>query len=109
MANILLMYVMIRTKHSDSEYKNMNDVELEKMFKALANKRRLKILGILKNKPIPVSDLAKAIKLSFRSTSKHLAILHSAGFLDREQIGFVTLYKIVSDRFKILFRSSKFA
>lgn len=60
--------------------------ELEKTLRALASKRRLAIVHFLKkNNEATVTELAEAINLSFRSTSRHLAILFSAGVLDRRQ------------------------
>jgi len=60
--------------------------ELEKVLKALANKRRLAIVSLLKkHKEMPVTELANAINLSFRSTSRHLTILFAAGVLEKRQ------------------------
>ncbi|HBV01571.1 MAG TPA: hypothetical protein DEF00_04280 [Candidatus Taylorbacteria bacterium] len=60
--------------------------ELERILRALGNKRRLSILQFLKkNKEATVTELAEAIKLSFRSTSRHLLILSSADILERQQ------------------------
>ena len=55
-------------------------------MKALANRRRLVSLRIIKQqKEISVGDLAEQLKLSFKATSKHLAVLTGAGILDKEQ------------------------
>jgi len=60
--------------------------ELEKLLKALANKRRLAILRYLKkNGEANVTEIADVIKLSVKSTSRHLAVLFSADFVDRRQ------------------------
>ncbi|HEY4480216.1 MAG TPA: metalloregulator ArsR/SmtB family transcription factor [Candidatus Paceibacterota bacterium] len=73
----------------------MDEKDLEKILKALANKRRILILRVLKGrKKASVNDLAKTIKLSFRSTSKHLSILYAAGILDKEQSGLTVFYSI---------------
>jgi DNA-binding transcriptional ArsR family regulator len=61
--------------------------ELERVLKALANKRRLAILRHMKGGRASVGEIAKAIKLSFKATSRHLALLTSAGILDKEQEG----------------------
>jgi len=80
----------------------MNEKELEKMLKALANKRRLAILKVLgAGKEKMVGEISERIKLSFRSTSRHLSILYSAGILDRRQVALQVLYKISSDIPKI--------
>jgi DNA-binding transcriptional ArsR family regulator len=71
----------------------MKERELERVFKALANKRRLAILlFIRKRKQANVGEVAEAIKLSFKSTSKHLSILASAGLLDRDQKSLYSFY-----------------
>lgn len=60
--------------------------EYEKILKALANRRRLQILKYLKDKKTAtVTDIAGHLKLSFKSTSKHLAVLFGAGIVDKEQ------------------------
>ena len=70
--------------------------ELEKQLKALANKRRLAILKILKRNKVGVSvgQLAKEIKLSFRSTSRHLAILLSQDIVGKDQQGLNMYYTL---------------
>ncbi|MDP3948708.1 MAG: metalloregulator ArsR/SmtB family transcription factor [bacterium] len=60
--------------------------QLEKVFKGLANCRRLAIIRILtKNKELSVADIARHINLSFTSTSKHLSILHQLDILEKRQ------------------------
>ena len=60
--------------------------ELERLLKALANKRRLTILRFLKkNGEANVTEIAEVIKLSVQSTSRHLAVLFSADLVDRRQ------------------------
>jgi len=69
----------------------MND--LEKQLKALANKRRLAIVKYLKkNSKVPVSDIAKEIHLSFKSTSRHLAVLRAADIVDKRQVNLNSYY-----------------
>ena len=75
----------------------MKEKELEKVLKALANRRRLAILKYIQSeKEATVGDIAEAIKLSFRSTSKHLGVLVAAGILDREQRS-VQMFHFLSD------------
>ncbi len=69
--------------------------DLEKTLKALANKRRLAIVKHLKVHPdTAVGDIAGAIKLSFRSTSKHLGVLAAADVVEREQHSLQMFYRI---------------
>lgn len=72
---------------------------LERILKALANKRRLEILKYLKKeKEASVKDIADEIKLSFRSTSKHLIILSSADILEKNQQGIQIFYRIAENQ-----------
>ncbi len=67
----------------------------EKIFKALANKKRLEILVFLnKTKSASVGEVAQAIKTSLKSTSKHLLLLHHAGFLEKRRVYGLTLYTL---------------
>lgn len=69
--------------------------ELEKILKGLASKRRLAIIRLLiKTKEMTVADIAEKIKLSFKSTSKHLGILHQLDILDRRQVNLNMYYRL---------------
>ena len=60
--------------------------ELERLLKALANRRRLAILQYLqRRKEASVGDIAEEIHLSFKSTSRHLGLLVACDILDRDQ------------------------
>ena len=73
----------------------MTEKELEKNLKALANKRRILILKFIKKSGrASVGEIAEAIKLSFKATSKHLMILANADILEKEQISLTMLYFI---------------
>lgn len=75
--------------------KKMKEKELEKILKALANKRRIAIIGLLKsNKEMSVSDISEKIKISFKATSKHLGILSLADIVEKEQRSSQVFYKI---------------
>lgn len=69
--------------------------ELEKILKALANKRRLAILKYLKkNQPATVTNIASEIDLSFKSTSKHLGVLSAADIVEKDQRSLQMFYRI---------------
>ena len=77
--------------------------DLEKQLKALANKRRLAIIAILKkNKVLGVGDISREIKLSLKSTSKHLIILHRANLLERTQQKLVVYYFLPKEQNSLL-------
>lgn len=84
----------------------MNERELEKILKALANKRRLLILKFLKNKSKQsVGSIAEEIKLSFKATSKHLLILSNSDILEKEQVGLTMLYSLSKNNNPVLKKS----
>ena len=69
--------------------------EYEKILKALANRRRLEILRYLKeSKEANVGDIAKHIKLSFKSTSRHLAVLFGSDIVEKEQRNVLVFYSL---------------
>lgn len=69
--------------------------ELEKLFKSLGNRRRLRIIKLLlRNDELAVSDIAQMMKLSVRSTSKHLLHLLNTDLLEKEQRSKNVYYKI---------------
>lgn len=80
----------------------MKEKEYEKTLKALANRRRLQIIKYIKNKrTATVTAIAEHLKLSFKSTSKHLAVLFSAGILDKEQKSLSMFYSVAEPLPKI--------
>jgi len=77
--------------------------ELEKILKALANKRRLAILKYLKkNEEATVGEISSAIKLSYKATSQHLVILSGVDILEREQRSLEAYYRISRNRNSIV-------
>jgi len=72
---------------------------LERILKALANKRRLEIIKSLKREAgyeLSVGEIAEKIKLSFKATSRHLKILSEADILEKEQRNIQVFYRIDS-------------
>ena len=77
--------------------------ELEKVLKALANKRRLAILKHLKhNREASVGEIARSINLSFKATSKHLAILTALDIIEKEQRSLQMFYTISKNQKSIV-------
>ncbi len=69
--------------------------DIERVLKALANRRRLAIVKFLKKeKEATVGDIAESIKLSFKATSKHLGVLAAADIVDKEQRSLQMWYKL---------------
>ena len=81
----------------------MQEKELEKQLKALANYRRLRIVKYLqKNIKASVSSIAKEIKLSFKSTSRHLAVLRAAEMVVVEQQSLMVFYSLSHPKGEVL-------
>ena len=75
--------------------KSLSAKHCEKTLKALANRRRLEIvIYLLNHRGANVGDLASHLKLSFKATSKHLAVLLGADIVTREQKGVFSSYSL---------------
>lgn len=69
--------------------------DIEKVTKALANRRRLAILGFLRKAgSANVGAIAKEIRLSLKATSKHMAILRAANLVEGEQVSLSVIYRL---------------
>lgn len=67
---------------------------LERVLKALANKRRLAILRFLKKGgESNVTEIAEEIKLSVKSTSRHLSVLFAVDLVERDQRSLEVYYR----------------
>jgi DNA-binding transcriptional ArsR family regulator len=55
--------------------------ELVRIYKALGDERRLKLLKLLQEGPISLTDAAREVGLAKSTTHHHLAILRQAGFV----------------------------
>lgn len=70
--------------------------DLERLLKAVANKRRLAIIYYLKNnKEATVGNIATSIRLSFKATSRHLSILAVADIVEKDQRGLQMFYRLM--------------
>ncbi|TAL19597.1 ArsR family transcriptional regulator [Patescibacteria group bacterium] len=58
----------------------------ERLYKALANKRRLGIISSLsRHRELSVAEISEQLHLSFKATSKHLNILKTEDLVQNEQ------------------------
>lgn len=71
--------------------------ELLDFFKALADENRLKIVGLLAQKPASVESLARALGLSVSTTSHHLARLAKSGLVSARVDGHYNIYSLQTD------------
>ena len=64
----------------------------------MANKRRLAIIKYLKSRrQATVGDIAEAIRLSFKATSKHLALLKAVDIVESEQKSKLVFYSLAAE------------
>lgn len=69
--------------------------QLQRIFKALGNPRRLAIVKLLQErKELSVGTIARYIHLSATSTSKHLIALTNVDVLEKRQERLVVYYRV---------------
>lgn len=71
--------------------------EYERIFKALSDKQRLRILALLTHSPLVVNDIKTVLKLSMSTVSQHLSILREADLLLDNKQGRWVIYSIHPD------------
>ena len=67
---------------------------MEKVFKALADRTRLRILGLLMTGEVCVCDIHTSLKITQPKTSRHLAYLKRAGLVEDRKDGLWVYYKL---------------
>jgi DNA-binding transcriptional ArsR family regulator len=67
------------------------------LLKALADKNRLKIVGLLSQHPHAVEDLASALKLSPSTISHHLSVLGRAELVTGRTEGYYSIYSLKTE------------
>jgi DNA-binding transcriptional ArsR family regulator len=81
----------------------MEITQVEKILKALANRRRLKILKYLKGgKKASVTELSDHLKITLKATSKHLTVLKGVDLVESEQVSLAIFYCLSSSLPKIV-------
>lgn len=73
-----------------------NDIstDLLLLFKALADKNRLKIIGLLAQGPHAVEQLSKSLKIGPSTVSHHLSVLGKAGLVEGRVQGYYSIYSL---------------
>lgn len=77
----------------------MND-DLDTVFSALADPTRRRILAMLLEDDMAVTDVAEPFEMSLAAISKHLVILTRAGLISQEKRGRVKWCKLEPDGMK---------
>ena len=68
--------------------------ELLTLFKALADRNRLKIVGFLAQRPYAVEELSSALGVGASTTSHHLSVLAKAGLVAARADGYYSVYSL---------------
>lgn len=71
-----------------------SNVELVAFFKAMADASRLKIIGLLAQRPASVEELAAMLDLRPSTVSHHLARLAEAGLVSGHTEGYYSVYQL---------------
>ena len=69
-------------------------VALETVFKALADRTRLRIVGLLVNGEVCVCDIHDSLNIPQPMTSRHLAYLRRAGLVSTRKEGLWVHYRL---------------
>ena len=75
---------------------------LEKIFNALADRTRIRILKLLEVKPMCVCEITEILGIAQSSVSRHLSILREAGFLIDEKDGLWVIYSLAGSTDDVL-------
>lgn len=67
-------------------------------FRALAEPSRLQLMTLVFDGEHSVGELAERAGMSQANTSKHLALLHDAGWLLRRKVGASVVYRLADRR-----------
>ncbi len=81
-----------------------NIPELLDFFRALADENRLKIVGLLAQKPSSVTELAQKLGLSVSTTSNHLSMLAYTGLVKAQPDGHYFIYSLQTETLKNMAR-----
>ena len=71
-------------------------LEMESLFKALADATRLRILGLLLTGEVCVCDIHESLKVPQSKASRHLAYLRRAGLVETRREGLWIHYRLGS-------------
>lgn len=78
----------------------MSDENLVRIFKAVSNHRRFLILKhLFRVKELTVGQVSESIHLSFKSTSRHLAVLLNVKLVNVRQLDLNRFYSINNPNF----------
>jgi len=68
--------------------------QIERMFRAFADRTRLRVLHLLQDGEMCVSDIVTILKLPQARVSRHLGYLHRAGLVEVRKQGLWCFYRL---------------
>ena len=71
--------------------------KLEKIFKALGDQNRLRILKMLELRPLCNCEVQEVLGLAPSTISKHLGLLRTAGLVEDKRQGKWVIYSLVTE------------
>jgi ArsR family transcriptional regulator, arsenate/arsenite/antimonite-responsive transcriptional repressor len=71
---------------------------MERLFQALADATRLRILGLLLNGEVCVCHIHESLRIPQPKASRHLAYLRQAGLVDTRRDGLWVYYRLADSR-----------
>lgn len=72
----------------------MDDKRFSKIFKAIGDRSRLKIIALLRNGEKSVNEITKAVGLSQSTVSRHLGVLKEAEVVSDRREGQQVYYRL---------------
>ena len=81
--------------------------EFSKIFKALGDERRLRIVHLLVNDEYCVGGLAKTLNITDSAVSQHLKVLKEVNLVDCKKVGYYTHYSVKKERLDIIVNEIK--
>ncbi len=78
---------MVDHKKKSATVINLREVTLDRVFNALSDATRRRLVRVLVERECSVSELAEPFDMSLAAVSKHLAVLEHAGLVRRRKDG----------------------
>jgi DNA-binding transcriptional ArsR family regulator len=78
---------MVEYKRAPANVINLREVALDRVFSALSDTTRRRLVRTLAEREYSVSELAEPFDMSLAAVSKHLSVLEQAGLVRRRKDG----------------------
>jgi predicted transcriptional regulator len=92
MSQFISILIETNLEHQMSEHEI--EKEILPLLKALADKNRLKIIGLLAQRSHTVEELSSALKVGASTASHHLSVLGKAGLVSGKAQGYYSVYSL---------------